>query len=97
MRASVSGFGDQRPVRVDAGAQVEVPVALPNGTINVNAQPWAQVFIDGAAVGDTPLANVALVIGDHEMVFRHPQLGERRRRVVVKAGALARVSASFAP
>lgn len=91
------GFRTTERVRVDAGGQVEVRVALPNGTINVNAQPWAQVLIDGAPVGDTPLANVSLVIGDHEVLFRHPQFGERRQRVQVKAGALTRVSASFAP
>ena len=84
-------------MRVDAGRQADLTVVLPSGTVNVNAQPWAQVLIDGAVVGDTPLANLPLVIGDHEVVFRHPQLGERRQRVVVKAGALTRISASFAP
>lgn len=94
---STLGFRTTERVRVDAGKQAELPVALPGGTVNVNAQPWAQVLIDGAVVGDTPLANVPLVIGDHEVVWRHPQFGERRQRVVVKAGALTRVSASFAP
>lgn len=94
---STLGFRTTARVRVDAGQQAELPVALPSGTVNVNAQPWAQVLIDGAVVGDTPLANVPLVIGDHEVVWRHPQFGERRQQVVVKAGALTRVSASFAP
>lgn len=91
------GFRATERVRVQAGGQSDFPVVLPNGTVSVNAQPWAQVIIDGATVGDTPLANLPLVIGDHEVLFRHPQLGERRQRVVVKAGALTRVSASFAP
>lgn len=91
------GFRTTERVRVEAGKQSDFPVALPNGAVSVNAQPWAQVVIDGVAVGDTPLANLPLVIGDHEVVFRHPQLGERRQRAVVKAGALTRVSASFAP
>ena len=94
---STLGFHTTERVRVDAGQQAELPVALPTGTVNVNAQPWAQVLIDGAVVGDTPLANVPLVIGDHEVVWRHPQFGERRQQVVVKAGALTRISASFAP
>ena len=47
--------------------------------MNINALPWAEVYIDGARVGDTPLANVMLPIGDHEIVFRHPQLGEKRQ------------------
>jgi hypothetical protein len=91
------GFRTTRRVRVEAGRQAELSVVLPNGTVNVNAQPWAQVLIDGAVVGDTPLANLPVAIGDHVVVFRHPQLGERRQRVVVKAGALTRVSASFLP
>ena len=94
---STLGFRTTARVRVDAGQQTELPVALPSGTVNVNAQPWAQVLIDGVVVGDTPRANVPLVIGDHEVVWRHPQFGERRQRVVVKAGELTRVSASFAP
>ncbi len=94
---STLGYRTTARVRVNAGRQADLPVVLPSGTVNVNAQPWAQVLIDGAVVGDTPLANLSLVIGDHEVVFRHPQLGERRQRVVVKAGALTRVSASFAP
>jgi hypothetical protein len=47
--------------------------------MNINALPWAEVFVDGARVGDTPLANVMQPIGDHEIVFRHPQLGEKRQ------------------
>jgi len=94
---SALGFRTSERVRIEAGRQADLSVVLPNGTISVNAEPWAQVLIDGAAVGDTPLANLSLVIGDHEVLLRHPQLGERRQRVVVKAGALTRVSASFAP
>ena len=94
---STLGFRTTERVRVEAGRQADITVALPNGSVSVNAQPWAQVLIDGTAVGETPLANLPLAIGDHEVVFRHPQLGERRERVVVKAGALTRVSASFAP
>ena len=68
----------------------------PDGRLNANAQPWAQVLVDGRPIGDTPLANVAVPVGDHEVTFRHPQLGERRQRITVQAGTLTRVSASFA-
>jgi 1,6-anhydro-N-acetylmuramate kinase len=57
--------------------------------------PWADVWIDGAAAGQTPLANVSLLIGRHEILFRHPQLGERREVAVVKVDGIARVSAVF--
>ena len=70
-------------------------LTLPQGRININATPWATVWINGNAAGETPIANLALPIGNHEIVFRHPQLGEQRLTATVKADAIARVSASF--
>jgi serine/threonine-protein kinase len=67
----------------------------PNGSVSLNARPWAQVWIDGAPVGETPLVNMAVPLGEHEVVFRHPQLGERRQKAIVRAGAATQVSVSF--
>jgi hypothetical protein len=53
--------------------------------------PWAEVLLDGRAIGQTPLANLDVPIGTHEVTWRHPQLGERRQTVVVKAQSPARV------
>jgi hypothetical protein len=94
---NVLGFRTRQTVRVVAGRVVPLRVDPPNGTISVNAQPWAQVLIDGKVVGDTPLANVPLPLGEHEVVFRHPQFGERRQKAIVQAGGQTRVSASFNP
>ena len=35
----------------------------PRGTVNINAQPWAEVWIDGKKMGETPLANVSIPLG----------------------------------
>jgi hypothetical protein len=53
------------------------------------------VFIDGNPVGETPIANLALPIGTHQVVFRHPELGERRQTIVVKVDGLLRVTQSL--
>jgi hypothetical protein len=63
--------------------------------VSINAVPWADVLVDGSAAGQTPLANVSLPIGPHEIVFRHPQLGERKRTVVVTVEGLAKVTQTF--
>ena len=84
-----------RNVTVRGGKVEQVNVVLPNGRLNINATPWAEVTIDGRAAGETPLANLALPIGVHEIVFRHPQLGERRQTIVVKTGPLLRVTETF--
>jgi len=70
-------------------------VTIPPGRLSVNAQPWAEISLDGQAKGDTPLANLNVSVGEHEIVFRHPELGERRQTVIVRADQPARASVSF--
>jgi len=89
------GFRVSLPVTVTGGQMTTVKVPIPNGRVSINAVPWAQVSIDGADVGQTPLANLALPIGSHEIVFSHPQFGERRQTIVVKVDGIARVTQNF--
>jgi len=84
-----------RSVTVEGGKVARVAIAPPTGTLSVNAAPWAEVFVDGRSVGVTPLGALSLPIGSHEVVWRHPQLGERRRIVVVGALNPARVTMDF--
>ena len=65
---------------------------MPKGTIALNAVPWADVWIDGVQVGETPIGNLPLSIGAHEVVFRHPQLGEKKQAVSVTLSAPVRLS-----
>ena len=85
------GFTAKRTVRVTAGKTTATKVDLPNGTLSLNATPWAEVWIDGERVGDTPIGNLTRRIGSHEVLFRHPELGERRETVVIAVGKPARI------
>ena len=89
------GFRSRQTVNVRAGQLAAVSVPVPNGRVSINAVPWAEVVIDGNAAGQTPLANLSLPIGSHEIVFRHPQFPEQRQTIVVKAEGLTRVSATL--
>ena len=86
------GYRATRTVQVQAGKVTSVPLDLPKGTLSLNAVPWAEVWLDGQRVGETPIGNVAVEIGAHEIVFKHPQLGEKRHAVSVTAGAPVRIS-----
>jgi serine/threonine-protein kinase len=81
-----------RTVQVDPGKTTRVSVPMPNGTVFANASPWAEVFIDGRSIGITPLGNIPVAVGSHEIVWRHPQIGERRRTVNVGARTPVRLS-----
>ncbi len=85
------GFVAKKTLRVTAGKTTAVRIDLPNGSLSLNAQPWAEVFVDGERVGETPIGNLTRRIGNHEVIFRHPELGERRETVVVAVGKPTRV------
>ena len=89
------GFRTRQSVTIRAGVIAPLTITPPMGRISINAQPWAQVLIDDQPVGETPLANVQVPIGEHQIIFRHPQMGERRERVTVRADAPARISVAF--
>ena len=92
---SVLGFRSRQVVDVRAGQVVAFTVSPPNGRININAVPWAEVLVDGKPLGETPIGNLSIALGEHEIVFRHPQLGEVRRTAVVRSDVVTRVSANF--
>ena len=85
-------FSVTRSVQVAPGKVTSVAVELPKGVVNLNAAPWAEVWIDGERVGETPIGNLSVTVGPHEVVFKHPQLGEKRHAVSVTAGTPVRLS-----
>jgi len=89
------GYRITQVVTVTNGQLTPLRITIPNVLISVNAQPWADVTVDGVARGQTPLANLSLPIGSHEFVFRHPELGERRQTVIVRADTPTRVTQDF--
>ena len=88
-------YRSRQTVTIKAGEIIPLKVQPPDGRVSINAQPWAQVWIDGNLVGETPLANLTVAAGEHEIIFRHPQLGERRETTIVKSGVQTRVSATL--
>ena len=86
------GYRETKAVQIPPGKVAPLVLALPQGTVNLNASPWAEIWIDGKRVGETPIGNFALPIGPHEVVFRHPQLGEKRQAISVTLNAPVRLS-----
>jgi hypothetical protein len=85
------GFQTKRAVKIDAAKTTTLKIDAPNGVLNINAQPWAEVWVDGQRVGETPIGNLSQPIGQHEVVLRHPEYGERRQTVTVTSRQPARL------
>jgi len=86
------GYRTSRTVQVSPGKVTPVKVDFPKGTIAINAQPWAEVWVDGEKIGETPIGNLQLTIGTHDVLFRHPDLGEQRHKATISLTAPARLS-----
>ena len=82
-------------VNIQPGKTTRATVAVPNGTVSINALPWANVWLDGRELGATPIASQTVPIGPHEVIWRHPQLGERKQTVIVPANGPLRLMVDF--
>ena len=82
-------------VDVTPGQIVAVPFDAGTGMMNLSADQPAEVWLDGALLGQTPLTSVAVPLGPHEVVFRHAKFGEVRYSVEVTLAAPVMLSVTF--
>ena len=55
--------------------------------LRINARPWAEVTVDGVARGLTPITDLSVAPGSHEVHLIHPVSGRQTTTVVeVEAG-----------
>jgi len=86
------GFDGTRTVKIAAGQTASLSIPMPRVAVSLNAIPWAQVWVDGQALGATPIGDFTTSIGPHEVIFRHPQLGERKLTALVTLKEPARIA-----
>jgi hypothetical protein len=89
------GYKVSSTIQIAPGVVTQLRPEIPSTTLNINAVPWAEVVLDGKRLGPTPIGNVSLAIGAHDVVFTHPSLGERRQQVVVTVNGPNRVSVNL--
>jgi hypothetical protein len=91
------GLHETRDVAIRAGEPTPLVVQAPSGTVHLNAKPWAEVWLDGQRIGETPIGKLAVPIGAHEFVFNHPEFGERRHAVSVTLTAPVHLTVDMRP
>jgi hypothetical protein len=88
------GYITTQTVEVQPGEVARLTLD-PRGSANINAVPWAEVYIDGEKAGETPLANVPIRLGVREIVFRNPKFPDRKQTVTVTTSSIATISVDF--
>ncbi len=85
--------GTPPPERPRASARDGAPRARPStGWLTVRTNPYSEVYLGRRKLGTTPLADVELPAGTHTLVFKNPEQGARRRKVVIRPGATTKLS-----
>lgn len=88
------GYSSSQTVDIEPGEEKSLSIQA-TGELNLNALPWAEVWIDGQKAGDTPIANLKVPLGTHEIVFKHPQFPDRKLTTTVRANAPTAATVDF--
>jgi hypothetical protein len=83
--ASVGASKGVRFVKSELNAIPTPPAASGDGVLAVVATPWAEVFVDGKDIGETP-REIQLGAGSYKVKATHPALGSREQVVTIKPG-----------
>jgi serine/threonine protein kinase len=88
-------YEENRDVDVPAGEVTRVVLSPPTGMLNFTSDTnhETEVFLDDRPLGPTPLRNVQVSLGTHEVLFRHAKWGEQRYTILVSLGSPARLHA----
>jgi archaellum component FlaG (FlaF/FlaG flagellin family) len=81
-------FETVRQVDLKPGETVTLSIAPPMSTMTVTANEPAEVWLDGARIGDAPVNEAPLTLGTHDIVVKRAAGGEKRYTVKVTAKPL---------
>jgi hypothetical protein len=83
------GYREVRRVEVQPGALTSFSIVPPRSSLAVTASAVAEVWVDGVAVGQTPLPNVPVDLGTREVLLRSAAGVERRVTVTATVKPVA--------
>ena len=76
-------------------APTSAPAETGTGLLHVVVVPWADVIIDGQFAGTTPMGEISLKAGTHQVTLRYPTYESVQRSIVIKPGATERLRFNF--
>jgi serine/threonine-protein kinase len=84
-----------RSVREELNSIATPSAQSGDGVLSVIATPWAEVYVDGAKIGETP-REMRLGAGNYRLKATNPNLGIRETTITIQAGKRKVWNATFA-
>ena len=64
----------------------EISGAIETGRLLIGPEPWAEVYINGASIGQTPMPPVELEPGNYSIRLTNPDFEDQAHQVTIEAG-----------
>jgi serine/threonine protein kinase len=86
-----------RPTLPPATPRATTTTTVPQepGRLQLYVRPWANVTVDGRAVGTTPMRPLELAPGTHVVLLKHNDFAPLTRQVLIEAGQTHRLEIDF--
>ncbi|MBI5521577.1 MAG: PEGA domain-containing protein [Desulfarculus sp.] len=97
VEVAAHGGGQYKDIMVSGRSTLEVSFTLLGGGLTVNSQPWAEVFLDGAPQGRTPLTLENLVLGPHRVGVSRQGFHDQYQDVILMQDQTQAVSFTLQP
>jgi hypothetical protein len=87
-------YSTSQEVEIQPGETTELALN-PKGHAAINALPWAEIWVDGKKIGETPMADAEIPLGAREIVFKNPQFPERKLTATIKGHGTQPITIDF--
>ena len=87
-------YSARQEVEIQPGETTELQLN-PKGHASINATPWAEVWVDGKKIGETPMADAEIPLGAREILFKHPQFPDRKLTATIKGHGKQLITIDF--
>jgi hypothetical protein len=77
------GYSEVKHVDIQPGHGTTLSIAPPKSLLNVSASAPAEVLVDGASIGQTPITDAPIDIGTRDVVVRSTSGEEKRQTITV--------------
>jgi serine/threonine-protein kinase len=88
------GASQTLTLQVSSETEARQSIHFGKGRLNVTANPWADVFLDGQPLGQTPLAGREVWEGRHRLRLSGPD-GEKTRTIEIHASEVTVINERF--
>jgi hypothetical protein len=76
-------YDETKSIVIKPGERNAYNVMPPQSSVSVTSSQPAEVFLDGAKIGDTPLNAVPATIGTHDLVVKRASGSQKRMAITV--------------